>query len=165
MQRIQAQHVFDCDTETYWTLFWDPRYDAILQSKAAYEREIFDDRTEGSVRTWRARVTPDRELPGMVKKLLGTDKLIYEQHNRLDMAQGVLEWRVVPAVMGDKIDCKGVIRLTPEGSGRCRRVVDGQIEVKVFGVGGRIEKAIVDNVMASYNNAAEAVHEYLKSVV
>ncbi len=161
MQRIEAQHVFDCDTATYWTLFWDPDYDAILRSKANYEREFLDDHTEGSVRTWRARVTPERELPSMVKKLLGADKLIYEQHNRLDMDAGVLEWRVVPAVLSDKIDCHGVMKVLPAGPRRCRREVDGKIEVKVFGVGGRIEKVIVDNVLASYDSAAEAIREYL----
>ncbi|MBN2798356.1 MAG: DUF2505 domain-containing protein [Deltaproteobacteria bacterium] len=161
MRPIEIHHVLPCDTTTFWRSFWDTDYDARLQDKARYTREVLDDVTVGGIRSWRARVIPERTLPGVVQKLLGTDRLIYVQSNRLDQAANRLDWDVVPAVMSDKVTCRGTLQLRDLGDGRCERTVRGSITVSVFGVGGSIERAIADNIVSSYDATAQALEEWL----
>lgn len=163
MRKIDIRNELACDAATFWQAFWDARYDALLRDAARYTRQLLDDRTEGSLRLWKARVIPDRKLPSMVRGVLGADKLIYVQHNKLDTEVGVLEWRVVPEVMSDKVRCEGTMTVRDLAGGRSERLVRGEIEVKVFGIGGRVERTIAENIETSYAAATDVLAEWLRT--
>jgi len=158
--KIELRHHIPCTVATFWEMFWDDRYDELVRGASAFTRTVLSDHTEGSVRRWRVRIEPDRVLPAPVRKVLGTDKLIYEQDNELDTDRGVLHWEVIPQVLSSKISARGTLQVVEEAGG-VQRLVRGEIAVKVPVVGGRIEKAIVADVERSYDNAAEACRRWL----
>lgn len=160
MQRLSIRHRFPCSVDTFWEMFWDEEYEAMVSEAAAVERETLEDRMEGEVRVLVSRTTPDRELPVAVAKVIGANKLIYTQTTRFDRAASRLSWEVQPNVMADKVTAKGLFEVRPTDEG-CERSVAGEIEVRVPLIGRRVEKAIVEDVSRNYDEAAKASLRWL----
>jgi hypothetical protein len=158
--KLSVRHTFPVPPDVYWQAFWDPALDDRMQAGTSVRRELLVDRTEGDVRIQRYRFTPEKTLPGPIRAIAGTDRIIYEQENRFDAKTGVLTWKVFPAILADKITAEGtfVVRAIPTG---CERVVDGKIEVRVPFVGGKIESTIVNDVQAGYESAAKVTAAWL----
>lgn len=158
--KLLVRHTFPCDPATFWKMYWDDAFDAELRKESAVERELLEERRDGSVLVRRVRLTPERELPGPAAKLLGSNKLVYEQENRWDEAAGRLEWRVIPTVLPGKLDAQGtfLVRGVPGG---CEQVIEGEITVNVRFIGGQIEKLIVGEVQQSYDRMAEVCRRWL----
>ena len=151
--KLNLRHEFDCSPERFWELFWDDEYNAKVSEGAAVERQLVREWEEGGKKCWRMRFVPDRELPKPLRKLMGTDKLVYEQENKLDQEAGEMHWDVIPAVLADKVTARGVMKIVPTERG-CERIVDGEISVRVPMIGGKIEKTILQNVQESYDTTA-----------
>ena len=161
MQKLTVRHAFACTPATFWEMFWDDDYDRMVLEAADVRREILEstEHSQGVV-VQKIRTTPNRELPKAVAAVVGAAKLIYTQDSRFDPNASTLTWSVTPNVLADKVTAKGqlTVRATPSG---CERLVDGEIAVNVRFVGGRIEKAIVDDVSRSYAKAAEVAQAWL----
>ncbi|MCA9493192.1 MAG: DUF2505 domain-containing protein [Myxococcales bacterium] len=158
--KLLVRHGLPCSPEKYWKMYWDDDFDAMLRKESAVERELLEERDDGDVLVRRVRITPDRELPTPVAKLLGAPKLVYEQENRWDRKNAVLHWKVLPTILPGKLDCRGTFRIQPTATG-CEQVVDGEIKVNVMLVGGQIEKAVVAEIEKSYDRMAAASKEWL----
>ena len=156
---LNVRHTLPCAPDQFWDLFWDPEFERRLDASAEIQREMVELGPEiDGIQSWRIRMTPQRELPRAVAKLIGSKKLVYEQESRLDRSAGVLEWRVLPQVLADKVTAQGTMRIVPAAGG-CERIVTGEISVRVPMLGGRIEKTIMSSVTDSYNRAAEVIAE------
>ena len=70
--------------------------------------------------------------------------------------------KTVPPFLSDKFLASGQFRFEAIDGG-VRRIMEGDITVKIFGVGGLAEKVIVSEVESSYDRAAAFTVEYLKS--
>ena len=141
-------------------MYWDDAFDAALSAEATVTREVLSTRDEGNVQVRRLRFTPHKELPGPIAKLIGSKKLVYEQENRWDRDKGVMSWEVIPTVLPGKLSASGTFAILPDDYG-CEQVVEGEITVNVRFIGGQIEKAIVDDVVKSYENTAAFCREWL----
>lgn len=160
--KLDVRHAYACSPERFWTMYWDDDFDAMLQRESAVQRTLIEERDEGNVLYRRVKFVPDRELPGPVAKLLGSNKLVYEQENHWDRATNTMRWRVLPTVLPGKLDAAGRFRVLPTASG-CEQHVEGEITVNVMFVGGQIEKAIVGEVEKSYTKMAAACREWLRA--
>lgn len=161
--KLQVRHVFDCTPDEFWTLFWDPAYDAALQARNGNEvtRELLEEKDVGGKKHLRYRFTPKKTLPAPIAALAKTDRLIYEQENTFDRASGLLTWKVRPSVVPDKVTAEGTFRVTPRAAGGCERVVEGTIEVRVSFIGGKIEEAIVNDVKGAYEVATTVMADMI----
>ncbi len=106
------------------------------------------------------RIGPDRELPTAVKKVLKADRLEYEE--RLSYRWGSYEakWETVPSVLASKVDARGSIKFQKAGDG-VLRIADGEIQVKLLGVGGMVEKLVVADVEKSFKDAADFTQQWI----
>jgi hypothetical protein len=106
------------------------------------------------------RCEPVRDIPAPVAKALGGRRFSYVEE--LDFEEGKQRgrWRVVPNVATDKVDAGGTIAFLPADGG-VRRLVEGEIKVNVFAIGGLIERFVVAEVEKSYADAAEFTRSYL----
>lgn len=159
--KLYVRHTFPCDPETFWRMYWDDDFDAMMRRESTVERELLEQREVGGVLIRRVRFTPQRELPGPAAKVLGSKKLIYEQENRWDREASRMNWRVVPTVLPGKLDAKGTFVVKPAAGG-CEQIVDGEITVNVMFIGGQIEKAVVAEVEQSYDKMAVVAREWLQ---
>ena len=159
--KLTVRHTFPCTVDEFWEMFWEPAFDERMQAGTAVRRELISDREEGPTRIQRFKFIPEKTLPGPIAKIAGTDRITYEQENRFDSGARVLRWKVIPAILSDKVTAQGEFTVRAVGDG-CERLVDGVIEVRVPFVGGKIEQAIVSDVEQAYEAAAKATREYLQ---
>ncbi|TVQ91870.1 MAG: DUF2505 domain-containing protein [Deltaproteobacteria bacterium] len=157
--KLMVRHAFPCSHEVFWQMFWDEDYDRMLREAAEVTRETLWDREEAGGRRWRMRFTPNQELPAMVARAVGTKKLVYEQESFLDQDR-VLHWEVFPAVVPDKVQAKGTMKVQAKGVG-LERLVDGAINVRIPLIGGRIESAIHQSVIDGYERAYQVSLQWL----
>jgi hypothetical protein len=141
-------------------MYWDAAFDKALSEQSSVTRELIAEREEGDLMIRRLRFTPHKDLPRPVAKLLGTKKLIYEQENRWDRANSTMTWEVIPSILPGKLSAKGTFKVTQTATG-CEQVVEGDIDVKVRLIGGRIEKTIVEEVRKSYDRTAVSCRKWL----
>ncbi|MEN0064718.1 MAG: DUF2505 domain-containing protein [Myxococcota bacterium] len=161
MKKLHVENHLPTSAKEAWEVFESDEYKERLREQTNIKQEILETRTEGNIEIRRIRTEPDRELPGMVASAIGTKKLSYVQENRFDRASGRMEWSVELDGIGDRVTVKGVTTCVPDGDG-CKRVVDGEITVKVPLVGGQIEKAVVAEFEKSMQRSNEVALDLIR---
>ncbi|MEM6929792.1 MAG: DUF2505 domain-containing protein [Myxococcota bacterium] len=159
---MNIRHEYDCTPERFWEMYWDDEFASMLKEGSTVQRDVVEERTEGSLSIQRIRFTPERELPSAVSAIIGSKKLVYEQENKYDADKGVVHWEVVPTFLPDKLKASGTVRVEDIGDGRCAHIIVGYISVKVAFIGGQIEKAVVGEVDKSWATTAEKGREWLR---
>jgi hypothetical protein len=94
-------------------------------------------------------------IPAAARKVLSADALEWIEESVWDPAAHRFTWRILPNVMKEKISAHGEL-FYEEVGGQTRRVVTGEIEIKIPIVGRTVEKVIVDQLKANYDQAAGA---------
>lgn len=159
--KLYIENHMPVDAQHAWDVFESDEYKQRLQETTNVTQEVLETRTEGDLEIRRIRTEPDRELPGMVASAIGSKKLSYVQENRFDKAKGRMEWNVELDGIGDRVTVKGVTTCVPDGDG-CKRIIDGEITVRVPLVGRRIEKAVVAEFEKSMQRANEVALDLLR---
>ncbi len=152
--KLYVENHLPIDATSAWDVFESDEYKQRLREQTKIQQEVLETRTEGDIEIRRIRTEPDRELPSMVASALGTKKLSYVQTNRFDRAAGRMEWTVEMDGLRDRVEVRGVTTCVPDGEG-CKRVIDGEITVKVPMIGRQIEKRVVANFEESMQRANE----------
>lgn len=165
MATFKTEHTFNCSEDTYWDeVFPDEEFNRRLFMDelgfTAYEVKVFEDTPKGKRRVIEA--TPDLgEMPGPMKKLVG-DGVGYREESELDRESKRMQVKVIPSKLADKIKMEGVFFTRSAGEGKCTRVFEMDVNVKIFGVGGMVEKKILDDLAQSYDKAAKFTNAYLE---
>lgn len=163
-ERVRIEHDFDCSEEAFWDTFLDP----------AYNKEMFCGRmkfprwdvvsfevTEGEMRRV-VEVEPYvGKLPGPIKKVLG-DSIRYREEGHLVRSTNSYQLKIVPSRLADKILVSGRQYTSSLGDHKCRRIFEGTIEVKIFGIGSMIEKNIQSDLIKSYDIGAVFTRSYME---
>ncbi|MFO0696763.1 MAG: DUF2505 domain-containing protein [Polyangiales bacterium] len=102
-----------------------------------------------------------RQIPAPVAKILGGARIAYTEELSYTWGSFHGTWRTVASLLTDKVSSHGTVDFVrvPEGT---KRVVDGEVEVRLFGVGGVVERFIVADVEKSYADAAEFTNRWLR---
>jgi len=137
----------------YEELYFDEPFQTALGNAVRIDRKLLrlDRGPERIVR--HVRVQPQREIPAPVAKLLGGKRLAYTEELEYEVGRYHGTWRIVPAVLADKIAIGGTLDFEAVVGG-VRRVLAGAIAVTLFGLGGLVERVVVSNVEKSYDDAA-----------
>lgn len=164
MGRFTITHDINCDSETFWKVFFDKTFnERLYRDTLGFPTfEIVDQREDERQITRRVRGTPKMNLPGPVAKLMGPN-FTYTEEGTLDRAKGVWTWKLTTSAMPDKIRQEGTMRLEPTATG-VRRVADLVIEAKVFGVGGLIESSAEKQLREGWDHSAVFLNSYLKDL-
>jgi hypothetical protein len=165
MPTARIAHEFDCSEETFWKVtFFDPEFNRRLYLetlKFPVWKVLEEKATEDSFER-KVEVQPLVEnMPGPIKKVIG-ERFGYVEEGKLDRKQNRYRFRVIPSSMADKTHISGEMRTERLGDKRVRRVVELDIEVKVFIVGKLVEQRTIDDTKASYEKMAVFLREYLK---
>jgi hypothetical protein len=164
MLTLRIQHEFDCDDDTLWK---------VCLFDEDYSRRLYIETLRFPV--W--RITEQREtdttvvrtvevqplmgnLSGPLRGVVG-DRLAYVEHGTFDRKAKRYRFRIVPNVMPEKTNITGEMYTERLGDNRVRRVIDSQVEVKVFAVGRVIEQRTVDDTKASHERIAAFTRKYL----
>ncbi len=162
--RLDTEHFVPTDPATWWNLMEDPAFLADTDANSGVTREtLHNDPGEGrdGRRLLHVRWTSQRKLPGVVKKVLGADKLSYELIQHMDDERFHMLWEIVPPVSKDRFEGSGEFWIEPAPGG-CVRKVTGLIEIKIPIVGGRIEKMLAAEISKGHAANAKTALDWLK---
>lgn len=161
--RIEAQHAIPAPAAAYWSLMEDPAFLAAADAGSSIVREVLRNEPgagRGGRRLLHVRWTSQRELPGVLRKVLGAERLSYELVQHLDDAAFHLWWEVIPPVSRDRCQGGGAFWLEPTATG-CWRRVEGGVTVSLPLVGGQIEKLLAGEIAKGHARNAEMAIRWL----
>ena len=161
--KFRVEHTFrDVSLADYEELYFDEPF-GIALCKAVKLRRTLEKRELKNGRMVRiVRVGPDRDIPPTVAKILGTSRIEYTEHVDYRMGSFHGTWKTVSSVFTEKVDAHGTFGFA-EKDEAVVRVVEGSVDVKIFGLGGVLERFIVADVERSYNDAAHFTQRWIDS--
>lgn len=160
---ISHRQYFEVSLETYWkelclSLVYQERlYREALGCHAMEVLEHTGDYETGMKR--RLRFTKPIDAPAAITKMFGGAVTI-EEHSAFDAREQCWTYRMVPSLMGDRIDIRGRVRAVAQGSGVEQRS-DNTVACKMFGLGGIIEHFVARSTEEGNADKATFTRRYI----
>jgi hypothetical protein len=149
--------------DTYWKqLCLSLAYQERLYKEALHctRMEVLED--TGSFETGltrRLRFIKPIEAPAAITKVVGSEVHI-DQHSEFDARTQRWTYRLVPSLMSDRIDIRGVMHVEPSESGIVQ-VTLNTLSCRLFGLGGIIEPFMARSTEEGHRDAAEFTRRYI----
>ncbi len=160
--KFKIEHIINGTQEKVWELLWDDEFSKVLKKALNLEElETVDKKEEGDRIVIKKKVTPRITLPSTVKKLVG-DRISYLEIDKLKKDEYFFDWEIKPYVLQGKVKSSGIFYLEPVGENKTRRIIEGEINIKLFGVGKSFEKLTVKNLQENYSKATQVMNEALE---
>jgi hypothetical protein len=160
--KFSITHDYNVSADQLWKYLFDPALEKSVAVATNLKEFVVTPKDDGATLRRSVRVTPDIELPGPLKKLVGGAI----GYNEIDIVpkNGPMEykWDVTPDALPGKIHIGGVFRVEPTGANRCRRTIAGEVTVKVFGLGGLAEKFIISQLEETYGVVAQEQDRWIR---
>jgi hypothetical protein len=159
-----TRHEFDCAAATFFSeaVYFHPEYHERLHRELHFRAVEIVERQEDGDRLREVRIKRlEREFPAAMRRAMGVDHIEYREEAEYDRKKLAYDFKVIPNVAPDKIHIGGCYRILPAGPNRCIREVDMTVEVRVFGIGGMIERHLVDDLRRSYDDAAAFTRRWI----
>lgn len=106
------------------------------------------------------RVLPRRQLPAIVQPFVAGD-LSYLERVAWRKAEDLIEMRIEPSVLGGRVEISATYQVRATSPGVCRRSYHGRVSAQVRLLGGRIERAIVEDLGRTLETAAACTQDWL----
>ena len=145
--RFRIVQDFAADADRVQAAYLDP---AFLQSVGALPKlgapELVGEEREGEVVRRRIRFHFAGDLNSAVRAVVDPAKLSWVEESTTYLQERRTTWRIRPDHYADKLSSHGESRLEPVEEAASRRTTTGEVKVKVFLVGGKVEAAIVSGM-------------------
>jgi len=164
MTAIRLEHDIHCDSDTFWTIFFDEKLNAAIYKHGLDfpEMTIQSFKDEGGKVTRTLLAQPKlKNLPGPVTKLLGSN-FKYTEEGSMTRAEGVWRFKLFPNTMAEKLRQEGSMRITPAGDKKVKRVVELTVEAKIFVIGGLVESAAEKTLREAWDTSAKYMNEWIE---
>jgi hypothetical protein len=159
--KFVVEHTFAAEIAAYETLFFDEPFCVALGEALGLGRELLRlERTESTI-VRHVRCEPRRDPESAAGKAFGSSRASYVEELAYDRATHVATWRTIPNVFPDRVKTSGTIELVAAGDGT-RRVVRGEVVARLFGFGGLVERAVVQEIEKSYEATARFTERWLR---
>lgn len=144
--RFHLEQAFSAPVDDVARAFTDPGYYQLLAGLPKLGRpEVLERREDGDRVYLRVRYRFTGDLSGAARRVVDPARLTWVEHATHDLAHHEVEFRMVPDHYGGLLRSSGRYTFRDEAGGT-RRVVDGEVVVKVPIVGGAVERAIVSGL-------------------
>ena len=164
MATLEIEHTYNCSEATFWDrIFLDPEYNERLfktELKFPVCREVSREERGGLVHRVVEVVPYVGELPAAIKAVVG-EGIGYEERGVLDRNAKSYKVVVVPNKLADKLSVKVDIWTVADGENRCKRKARADVNVKIFAVGGTIEKRMLSDLERSYVKSADFTNRFI----
>ncbi len=136
----------------YAALHFDESFSIALGDALGLGRTLLRLDRAGTRIVRHVRCTPRRDAGSEAAQVLD-DKAAFVEELDYDLAAGRGTWRTIPSVFADRVVNRGTLELAAAPGGT-RRIVRGEVTVRLFGLGGLVERKIVAEIEKSYAGAA-----------
>jgi hypothetical protein len=161
--RFQKEHRIELSSARFLELTFDTDFMRRMNTEAmkvqAYDS--LERKVDGAVWTMKNRVTPQDNMPGFLKKLIGGG-FYYEESLSHSKGSDTVTCTMQPSAMREKLRMGYTMRVRPEGDHAIRRIMEWEVEVKIFGVGGQIEKFAAAEIERGLESSAHFMNHHGK---
>ena len=160
--KFVVEHTFrGLTVADYEKLYFDEAFNDALCKAVNLDRNVQKREDDGKRLARVVKVAPrDREIPGPLQKILGSSRIEYSEHVNYEWGTYRGTWKTISSIMTDKIESSGSFRFDQNSDG-VKRIVEGEIKVKMFGVGGVVERFIVSDIEKSYEQASDFTRRWI----
>lgn len=161
MVRFTLRHDLRCSEERFWRLFFDRDFSLEMYRALGFPK--FEVVEQEETETFIRRVvtgTPKLDVPGPVAKLLGPG-FSYREEGRMERSEKAFRF-VMKTPLEGKLRTEGVQRCEPRGESACLRVVELEVEAKVFGLGGMLEAATEKSLRKGWGDSAGFINGWVE---
>jgi len=141
--KITSQQTFHVDLVRYFELLVDgeTRARREVEGSGSVSYRVLSRTVEGGVCRYRAELVSRVDAPAAVRKIIGQTSRMEEE---ITFREGgnVAQVRYRTDSLGDRARLEGELRARAAGPGRTEVTLDLTVEIKMFGLGGIIEKMI-----------------------
>lgn len=160
--RFQVEQRFRAPLPDVEDALLDPAFLATLADRPALgSPQLLDQEVEGDVVRRSVRYHFGGTLSPRVAAMIDPDRLTWVEVTTFDRRAHRGEHRIVPDHYAGRLDGSYVTRLDGEEDGTVRSAA-GEVRVRFALVGGRVERAIVDGVVAHAGHEAELLGRWLE---
>lgn len=159
--KFKTDHTFKGITvEEYERLHFNEDFQTALCQAVKLARRLDKREDDGKHLSRIVTVGPDRDIPPAVAKVLGASRIEYSEHLEYTWGSYAGTWKTISSIMTDKVDAYGSFsfKQTPAG---VVRTMEGEVKVKIFGIGGIVEKFVGADIEKSYQQAAEFTQKWI----
>lgn len=164
MASLDIEHTFNCSEATFWDrIFLDPEYNERVyktELKFPLWREVSREERGGALHRVIEVVPYVGELPAALKAVVG-EGIGYEERGVLDRNAKTYKVTVIPNKLAEKISVKVDLWTVADGDTKCRRKARAECSVKIFGVGGAIEKRMLADLERAYTKSADFTNRFI----
>lgn len=159
--KVTIEDVFDgIRCSDYEDLYFDePFNEAVGQALHMGRRLLRLDRSPGRI-VRHVCYEPKRDPNTPAAQAFGTSRASFVEELDYDTRARRGSWRTIPNLWPERVRNAGTIEFSDAGGGT-RRVVRGEVVVKLFGFGGVVEKMIVAEIEKSYASTTTFTREWL----
>jgi hypothetical protein len=100
------------------------------------------------------------DLSSAVRAVVDPARLSWVERSRHDLAARTTTFQLLPDHYADRLRCSGQVTIEPDGDG-CRRVVTGDLKVRVALVGGSVERTLISDLQHHLRAEVAIVEAYL----
>ncbi len=159
--RVEIEHVFaGIQPAAYEALYFDEAFNEALGMHLHMGRKLLRlDRTADRI-VRHVRYEPAQDPDSATTQAFGTSRASFLEELEYDVRVRRGNWRTIPNLFADRVKNAGTIELAaaPDGT---KRTVAGDVTVKLFGFGGRVEKMIVAEIIKSYAASTEFTRAWI----
>ncbi|HEY1100122.1 MAG TPA: DUF2505 domain-containing protein [Myxococcota bacterium] len=123
------------------------------------------DNADGST-TWRFKVVAGGDVPPAVRKVLSEDMLTWHEDTKFVPNEHTIHWTITPLAESAKklLTSHGIWKLIPSGAGT-RRVIEGNIDVKVPLIGKVVEQYLAGELKRNYDVEPDIQRSFYKKMM
>jgi hypothetical protein len=159
--KFRIEHVFaGIDLASYEQLYFDEPFNIGMCQATKLGRDVVKRDSTAKHLSRVVRVTPERDIPAPVAKVLGGSRIEYVENIEYDWGSNRGTWRTDSSILSDKIACGGTLGFEARSNG-VLRWLEGEIKVKIFGIGGIVERFVVADIEKSYEQATAFMRKWI----
>jgi hypothetical protein len=157
-------HHFECGLPAFVkAVYFDNELNKrLLKMKNISHREVKEIKDGPEKATRLMYIEAASAIPREVRALVG-DKLSWNEVSTLDKKTNTVSFEIQPT-MKLPLECKGRYEMSAEGSGKVRRVISGDVRVRIPLIGKTVEKFVVNQLVASFEEEEIIVRDYLREI-
>lgn len=161
--KMHKEHRIECSVERFYALMFDPDFERRMNLEAMdmQAHEVLERDVASGLWRMRCRMTPKDNMPAFLKKLLGASFSLEETMTH-EKGSGKAQVTLTPSALRDKSRMGYTMQVVPEGEGACRRIMDWDLEIKIFGIGGQVEKFALGEIEKGVEASARFMNAELK---
>jgi hypothetical protein len=166
--KFDVTHDFDTNMATLEKALFDPRLYSLLSEnlESVKKVELLELKDEGREVRRKVRYVPSTEIPSFARGKIKPEMLEWVEDTTYDRERHQFDYRILPNIperWHDRFASRGIYRLTEMG-GKVRRVIEGEVTIRVTLIGGMAERYVISQIKKNFDQEAEGLRAFLRQI-